>query len=48
MLRACPDPDSFLPERYIDNISLGEVPADPRDLVFGFGRRQVPTFDLDC
>ncbi|PBL03980.1 cytochrome P450 [Armillaria gallica] len=42
MLRACPDPDSFLPERYIDNISLGEVPADPRDLVFGFGRRRCP------
>ncbi|KAK0235585.1 cytochrome P450 [Armillaria nabsnona] len=42
MLRACPNPDRFLPERYIDNISLGEVPADLRDLVFGFGRRRCP------
>ncbi len=41
MFRACPDPESFIPERYIDGTSLGDVPEDPRELAFGFGRRYV-------
>ncbi|KAK0470097.1 cytochrome P450 [Desarmillaria tabescens] len=42
MFRACPDPESFIPQRYIDGTSLGDVPEDPRELVFGFGRRRCP------
>ncbi|KAK0495195.1 cytochrome P450 [Armillaria luteobubalina] len=42
MFRACPDPESFIPERYIDGTSLGDVPEDPRELAFGFGRRRCP------
>lgn len=33
-----PDPESFCPERF-DGIHANE--ADPRDIVFGFGRRCV-------
>ncbi|SJK99770.1 uncharacterized protein ARMOST_03081 [Armillaria ostoyae] len=42
MFRACPDPESFIPERYIDGTDLGDVPEDPRELAFGFGRRRCP------
>ncbi|KAK0213930.1 cytochrome P450 [Armillaria fumosa] len=42
MFRACPDPETFIPERYIDGTSLGDVPEDPRELAFGFGRRRCP------
>ncbi|KAF9002965.1 cytochrome P450 [Cyathus striatus] len=37
MLNECPRPTEFLPERFDK-----DVPADPRDVVFGFGRRRCP------
>ncbi|THH15921.1 hypothetical protein EW146_g4631 [Bondarzewia mesenterica] len=42
MLNACPRPAEFLPGRFIDGTDLGDVPEDPRDVVFGFGRRRCP------
>ncbi|KAF9459218.1 cytochrome P450 [Collybia nuda] len=42
MLNVCPRSLEFLPERFIDRIDLGEVPMDPREIVFGFGRRRCP------
>lgn len=36
MLQQCSEPESFRPERYLDN---AENLPDPRELVFGFGRR---------
>jgi len=42
MFQKCPSPRDFKPERFIDGTDLGEVPAEPRDLVFGFGRRRCP------
>ncbi|KAK7461746.1 hypothetical protein VKT23_008175 [Stygiomarasmius scandens] len=42
LLRACPDPDLFLPQRFLDGTNLGKVPTNPRDIVFGFGRRRCP------
>ena len=38
MLRECSQPDSFIPERYLDPES--SLP-DPREVVFGFGRRSA-------
>ncbi|KAF8901439.1 cytochrome P450 [Mucidula mucida] len=43
MLRACDRPDEFIPERFTNSHYLrGDVPEDPRELVFGFGRRRCP------
>lgn len=36
MLQDCSEPELFYPERYLDN---AENLPDPRELVFGFGRR---------
>jgi cytochrome P450 len=36
-----PDAESFKPERFIKNGSLNNEIRDPRDIVFGFGRRCV-------
>ena len=36
-----PDPESFKPERFIKNGTLNKDIRDPRDIVFGFGRRCV-------
>ena len=35
MTQLCDKPEEFIPERYMNNSTL----CDPRDLVFGFGRR---------
>jgi cytochrome P450 len=35
------DPESFKPERFINNGTLNKNIRDPRDIVFGFGRRYV-------
>ncbi|CDO74150.1 hypothetical protein BN946_scf185043.g200 [Trametes cinnabarina] len=38
-----PDPDSFIPERYLQNDSYTVTDGqDPRSFVFGFGRRRCP------
>ncbi|KAA1470231.1 cytochrome P450 [Dentipellis sp. KUC8613] len=42
MCNACPRPTEFLPHRFIDGTDRGSVPADPGDVVFGFGRRRCP------
>lgn len=35
-----PDPETFNPERYLDKDgSIDPNVRDPRDIVFGFGRR---------
>ena len=34
-----PDAESFKPERFIKNGALTKDVRDPRDIVFGFGRR---------
>jgi hypothetical protein len=36
-----PDAESFKPERFINNGDLNRAIRDPRDIVFGFGRRYV-------
>jgi cytochrome P450 len=36
-----PDAESFKPERFMKNGALDEKIRDPRDFVFGFGRRCV-------
>jgi cytochrome P450 len=36
-----PDPESFKPERFIKNGGLNKAIRDPRDIIFGFGRRYV-------
>jgi hypothetical protein len=36
-----PDPESFKPERFIKSGTLNKDIRDPRDIVFGFGRRCV-------
>ncbi|KAK7035401.1 hypothetical protein VNI00_011932 [Paramarasmius palmivorus] len=42
LLRQCPEPEAFIPQRFIDGTKLGKVPADPKDVIFGFGRRRCP------
>ena len=40
-----PDPESFKPERFINNRKTGDnEPRDPADIIFGFGRRFVTFF----
>lgn len=39
--RIFPDPEVFIPERF-DGIQPGPAPLDPRELVFGIGRRVCP------
>jgi cytochrome P450 len=36
-----PDAESFQPERFIKNGDLNKAIRDPRDFIFGFGRRYV-------
>jgi cytochrome P450 len=36
-----PDAKAFKPERFIKNGTLNKEVRDPRDIVFGFGRRCV-------
>ncbi|EEB96513.1 hypothetical protein MPER_04341 [Moniliophthora perniciosa FA553] len=43
LLRGCPEPDKFIPERFLGaSHLLGTVPSNPRDVIFGFGRRRCP------
>ncbi|PPR07472.1 hypothetical protein CVT26_013442 [Gymnopilus dilepis] len=42
MLNNCPRNEEFLPHRFVGGTDLGDVPRDPRDIVFGFGRRRCP------
>ncbi|KIM41937.1 hypothetical protein M413DRAFT_71520 [Hebeloma cylindrosporum] len=42
ILRNCNEPDSFRPERYIDEDGL----PDPQGVIFGFGRRICPGKDF--
>lgn len=38
-----PDPESFNPERYMEDVDATTATSrDPRNFVFGFGRRSVP------
>ncbi|KAK0201063.1 cytochrome P450 [Desarmillaria ectypa] len=41
ILKNCPDPDIFLPERFEDPEVL-----NPRDVIFGFGRRSAVVFQM--
>ncbi|KAG7447172.1 cytochrome P450 [Guyanagaster necrorhizus] len=41
ILKNCPDPDVFLPERFEDREVL-----NPRDVIFGFGRRSAVVFQM--
>jgi hypothetical protein len=41
-----PDAESFKPERFIKDGTLDKEARDPRDIVFGFGRRCVLSFIL--
>lgn len=36
-----PDPDRFLPDRFMRGGKLDPDVCDPSDIVFGFGRRSV-------
>ena len=36
------DPDTFSPERYLDSDEATAKLRDPRNYVFGFGRRRCP------
>jgi cytochrome P450 len=36
-----PDAESFKPERFLKNGTLNKEIRDPRDIVFGFGRRYI-------
>ncbi|THH28148.1 hypothetical protein EUX98_g6047 [Antrodiella citrinella] len=40
-----PDPDEFLPERYMDNAANQDL-IDPKNITFGFGRRLCPGRDF--
>ena len=39
-----PEANSFKPERFIKNGALNKDVRDPRDIIFGFGRRCVSGF----
>lgn len=39
--RIFPDPETFIPERF-DGTQPSPAPLDPRELVFGIGRRICP------
>ena len=39
-----PDPETFKPERYLNNDELKNGPRSPADVIFGFGRRFVVLF----
>jgi cytochrome P450 len=41
MTQACSNPKEFMPERYMDGANSENL-DDPRDFVFGFGRRACP------
>jgi len=44
-----PDPESFRPERFLENVGLSpemERKRNPKNYVFGFGRRQCPGVNL--
>ncbi|OCH85972.1 cytochrome P450 monooxygenase [Obba rivulosa] len=36
------DPEHFRPERFLQDIPGREVPIDPKEICFGFGRRKCP------
>lgn len=36
------DPDKYNPDRFLENGKLREKECDPKNVVFGFGRRYVP------
>ena len=38
MMHACPQPDLFRPERFMEDPNI----LDPREVVFGYGRRSEP------
>jgi hypothetical protein len=38
---AYPEATSFKPERFIKNGALNKEVRDPRDIIFGFGRRYI-------
>ena len=39
--RRYPDPDEFIPERFLDGDATNEGVIDPNNIIFGFGRRCV-------
>ena len=41
-----PDPDRFLPERFLKNGKLNPAVRDPSDFIFGYGRRCVTCYML--
>lgn len=38
------NPDEFRPERFIRDGKLDPTVRDPREFIFGYGRRHVETF----
>lgn len=42
IMHECPRSEEFIPNRFIDGKDLGDVPSEPKDVVFGFGRRRCP------
>ncbi|KAI0643941.1 CyP450 monooxygenase [Trametes meyenii] len=44
--RHYPDPEEFRPERYLRDGKLDPDVLDPRDVIFGFGRRACPGRDF--
>ena len=39
--RRYPDPNEFIPERFLDGDATNEGVIDPNNIIFGFGRRCV-------